>query len=73
VAVEEAMDLGRIAFTPVTPMDADKPSEFRLVILDKSIREDKVLYNWKVSANSRILSIKSELDMFAESLAACLR
>jgi hypothetical protein len=73
VAVEEAMDLGRIAFTPVTPMDADKPSEFRLVILDKSILEDKVLYNWKVSANSRILGIKSEPDMFAESLAACLR
>jgi hypothetical protein len=52
--VEEAMDLGRIAFAPVGEASTDEITEFRLVIIDPSILKEKTL-EWKVSSSSCVL------------------
>jgi hypothetical protein len=50
-AVEDAMDRGRIAFTPVKGGSQNEVTEFRMVIIDPTILEETVIA-WKVSTRS---------------------
>jgi hypothetical protein len=61
--VEAAMVKGQIAFAPVKKVDGGKITEFRVVVIDRSIL-DYESTDWKVSANSLVLGIISGPNVF---------